>query len=79
MFDQTIKAIDTKVVIFSSQDYDGDTEAFQDDVNSWLKGQPDNIAIKDVIYRHCGVTSRGKNIFSMAIISMPIPKNEKKS
>tara|TARA_B100000315_G_C14403758_1_gene507696 strand:- start:111 stop:341 length:231 start_codon:yes stop_codon:yes gene_type:complete len=75
MFDKTVKAIDTEMVIFSSQDYDGDVEAFQDAVNSWLKSQPDNIAIEDIIYRHCGVTSRGKDIFSMVIISMPIPKN----
>ncbi|MFC1978305.1 hypothetical protein ACFLWS_08645 [Chloroflexota bacterium] len=74
MFDKTVKAINTEVVIFSSQDYDGDVEAFQDAVNSWLKSQPDNITIEDIIYRHCGVTPRGKDIFSMAIISMPIPK-----
>ena len=75
MFNKTIKAINTEVVIFSSQDYDGDAEAFQDAVNSWLRSQPDNIAIEDIIYRHCGVTPRGKDIFSMAIISMPIPKD----
>jgi len=78
MFNKTIKAIDTEVVIFSSQDYDGDVETFQDSVNSWLKSQPDNIAIEDIIYRHCGVTSRGKDILSMAIISRPIPKNEER-
>lgn len=76
MFNKTIKAIDTEVVIFSSQDYDGDVEAFQDAVNSWLKSQPDNIAIEDIIYRHCGVTSRGKDIFSMVIISRPIPRTD---
>ncbi len=75
MFNKTIKAINTEVVIFSSQDYDGDVEAFQDAVNSWLKSQPDNIAIEDIIYRHCGVTSRGKDILSMAIISMPVAKD----
>ena len=75
MFNKTIKAIDTEVVIFSSQDYDGDVETFQDAVNSWLKSQPDNIAIEDIIYRHCGVTPRGKDIFSMTIISGPMPKN----
>ncbi len=79
MFNKTIKAINTEVVIFSSQDYDGDVEAFQDAVNSWLKSQPDNIAIEDIIYRHCGVTSRGKDILSMAIISVPMGRTDNKT
>ena len=78
MFNKTLRAIDTEVVIFTSQDYDGDVETFQDAVNSWLKSQPDNIAVEDIIYRHSRVTPRGKDIFSMAIISGPISKNEKR-
>ncbi len=72
MFSKTVKAINTEVAIFTSSEYNGDVEAFLDDVNSWFKSQPDNIAIEDIIYRHCGVTSRGKDIFSLAIISRSI-------
>jgi hypothetical protein len=73
---KTIKAVNTEVVLFTSGEYDADIQEFQDAVNSWLKSQPDNIVIEDIIYQHCGVTSRGKDIFSMAIISTSIPSTE---
>ena len=69
MSNKTMKAIETEVAIFTSGEYNGDVETFQDTVNSWFKSQPDNVTIEDVIYQHCGVGSRGKDIFSIAIIS----------
>ena len=79
MFNKTMKAIETEVAIFTSGEYHGDVEAFQDAVNSWFKSQPDDVIIEDVIYRHCGVTSRGKDIFSIAIISRLIRSTGEKS
>ena len=73
MSNKTIKAINTEVVIFTSSEYSADVQEFQDAVNSWLKSQPDNIVVEDIIYKHCGVTSRGKDIFSVAIVSRSMP------
>ena len=70
MFNKIIKAIDTEVAIFTSSEYNGDVEEFQDAVNSWFKSQPSNVTIEDVIYQHQGVSSRGKDIFSIVIISL---------
>lgn len=69
MYNKAIKAVNTEVVIFTSGEYNSDVQEFQEAVNSWLKSQPDNIVIEDIVYNHCGVTSRGKDVFSMAIIS----------
>ena len=74
MSDKTLKAVNAEVVIFTSSEYNADVDEFQNSVNSWLKSQPDNIVIEDIIYRHCGVNARGKDIFSMAIVSSPIIK-----
>lgn len=76
MFSTIIKAVNTEVAIFTSGEYDSDVEAFQDDINSWFKSQPDNVAVADIIYRHSGVTSRGKDIFSLAIVSRTIAKTD---
>ncbi len=76
MSNKTIQAVNTEMVIFTSSEYNADVQEFQDAVNSWLKSQPDNVVIEDIIYQHCGVTSRGKDIFSMAIISRSIPSTE---
>jgi len=76
MSDQSIKATNTEVVIFTSSEYNADVQEFQDAVNSWLKSQPDNVLIEDIIYRHCGLNSRGKDIFSLAIVSRSIQSNE---
>jgi hypothetical protein len=76
MSNETIKATNIEVVIFTSSEYNADVQEFQDAVNSWLKSQPDNIVIEDIIYRHCGLTSRGKDIFSVAIISRSIQSSE---
>ena len=73
MSNEKIKAANTEMVIFTSSEYNADVQEFQDAINSWLKSQPDNIVIEDIIYKHCGLTSRGKDIFSMAIISSSIP------
>ena len=76
MSNETIKATNIEVVIFTSSEYNADVQEFQDAVNSWLKSQPDNIVIEDIIYRHCGLTSRGKDIFSVAIVSRSIQSSE---
>jgi hypothetical protein len=76
MSNETIKATNIEVVIFTSSEYNADVQEFQDAVNSWLKSQPDNIVIEDIIYKHCGLTSRGKDIFSVAIVSRSIQSSE---
>jgi hypothetical protein len=76
MPNETIKATNTEVVIFTSSEYNADVQEFQDAVNSWLKSQPDNVVIEDIIYNHCGLTSRGKDIFSLAIVSRSVQRNE---
>jgi len=78
MFNKTIKAIETEVAIFTSSEYNGNVEEFQDAVNSWFKSQPDNVTIEDVIYQHCGVGSRGKDIFSIVILSRLIHSTDEK-
>ena len=79
MTDKVRKAVNTEVMLFTSGEYDGDVEAFQDAVNSWFRSQPDNVIVDDVIYRHCGATSRGKDIFSMAIISRSVRTTDEKT
>ena len=69
MTDKPIKANDLIVEVFSSVQCGDDAEEFQSAVNSWLKTQPDNIVIEDVIYNHSGRTPRGKDIMSMVILS----------
>ncbi len=69
MLAKEIKASGSEVAIFTSSEYDGDVEDFQTAVNSWLSSQPENIVIEDIIYQHCGNTTRGKDVFSMVIIS----------
>ena len=69
MLGKTIKASKSELVIFTSNEYGGDIEDFQNAVNSWLGSQPDNVVIEDVIYQHCGATSHGKDIFSVVIVS----------
>ena len=69
MLSKAIKAAGSEVTLFTSGEYGNDLEEFQTAVNSWLRGQPDNVVIEDVIYQHCGVTSRGKDILSVLIIS----------
>jgi hypothetical protein len=69
MISKLIKANATEVVVFTSAEYKNDVQDFQEGVNSWLKTQPDNIVIEDIIYNHCGISSRGKDIFSIAIVS----------
>ena len=76
MISKTLKAINTEVMLFTSAEYDNDVVDFQEGVNSWLKAQPDNIVIEDIIYNHCGINSRGKDIFSMVIVSRPASTKE---
>ena len=76
MFSKPLKAINTEVMLFTSSEYDNDVVDFQEGVNSWLKAQPDNIVIEDIIYNHCGVSSRGKDIFSLVIVSRPASAKE---
>ncbi|MFC2035877.1 hypothetical protein ACFLUJ_07145 [Chloroflexota bacterium] len=79
MINKTMRAVETEVAIFTSSEYKGDVEAFQDDVNSWFKSQPDDVIIEDIIYQHCGATSRGVDIFSIVIISRLAHNTDKKS
>ena len=76
MFNETIKATNTEVVIFTSSEYNADVQEFQEAVNSWLNSQPDNVVIEDIIYKHCGLTSRGKDILSVAIVSRSVQRSE---
>ena len=76
MYNKPIKAVDTEVVVFTSGEYKNDVQDFQEGVNSWLKTQPDNVVIEDIIYNHAGVTSRGKDVFSIAIVSRIASKSE---
>ena len=69
MLNNAIKASGSEVTLFTSNEYGGDVEEFQTAVNSWLSSQPENIVIEDVIYQHCGSSPRGRDIFSMVIIS----------
>ncbi len=71
MADEAVKANDIVVEIFTSEQYGDDAEALQLAVNGWLKNQPDNIVLQDIIYRHCGRTGKGKDIISLAILSSP--------
>ena len=72
MLNKALRAVDTEMVIFSSKDYNGDTENLQDALNSWCRSQPDDITIDDIIYRHCGVNRQGKDILSLLIVSSRI-------
>lgn len=71
MLNEPVKANNLDLQVFSNEQYDGDLDEWQLAVNSWLKGQPDNIVVHDIIYRHCGRTTRGKDIISVAILSSP--------
>ncbi|MFC1988552.1 hypothetical protein ACFLVJ_01805 [Chloroflexota bacterium] len=64
-----IKANDIDVEIFASSEHNDNIEEYQLAINGWLKNQPNNVYIQDVIYRHAGRTSRGKDILSMVILS----------
>ena len=69
MLSRAIKASVSEITLFDSSEYSGDIDDFQTAVNSWLRSQPDNVVVEDVIYQHCGTNSRGKAVFSMVIIS----------
>jgi len=71
MANKPTKANNVEVEVFTSGQYSDDLEAWQLAINAWLKNQPNNIVVQDVLYRHCGRTSRGKDIVSIAIISSP--------
>ena len=76
MFDEPVKANDIVVEIFSSAEQGDDIDEYQVAINSWLRSQPNNIVVQDIIYRHAGRTPRGKDILSMVIISGPAPKGK---
>ncbi len=69
MLNEPLKANDIEVEIFTTGQYDDDIEAYQLAVNAWLKNQPNNVYVQDIIYRHAGRTSRGKDIISLVILS----------
>ena len=76
MFSKPLRAINTEVMLFTSSEYNDEVDDFQEAVNSWMKAQPDNIVIEDIIYNHCGISSRGKDIFSMVVVSRPASAKE---
>lgn len=69
MFSKPLRATNTEVMLFTSSEYNNDVVDLQEGVNSWLKAQPDNIVLEDIVYNHCGISSRGKDILSLLIIS----------
>lgn len=69
MLGKPIKAAGSEITIFTSSEYGNDVDEFQTAVNSWLSSQPANVVIEDIVYQHCGTSSRGKDIFSLVIIS----------
>ena len=69
MLAQPIKAAGSEVTLFTSSEYNNDVDEFQTAVNSWLSSQPANVVIEDVIYQHCGSSARGKDVFSLVLIS----------
>jgi len=69
MSNEPIKANNIEVEIFTSQQYSDDLDAFQLAINAWLKSQPSNALVQDILYRHSGRTPRGKDIVSVVIIS----------
>jgi len=71
MFNKPINANNIEVEVFTSKQYGDDIEALQFEVNAWLKNQPKNIVVQDILYWHCGRTAMGKDIVSVAIISSP--------
>ncbi len=74
MINEPVKANELDVEIFTITESNDDLEEFQLAVNGWLKNQPDNIFVHDVIYRHSGRTPKGKDILSVVILSGPIRK-----
>ena len=69
MIKESVKANKIDLEVFTSEQYDGDLEEWQTAVNSWLKSQPDNIVIQDIIYQHCGRAAKGRDILSVVILS----------
>ena len=76
MFNEPVKANDIVVEIFSSAEQGDDIDEYQVAINSWLRSQPNNIVVQDIIYRHAGRTPRGKDLLSMVIISSAVPKGK---
>ena len=68
MLSKAIKAAGSEVTLFTSSEYE-DVDDFQAAVNSWLSSQPATVMIEDIIYQHGGTNSRGKDTFSLLIIS----------
>ncbi len=78
MFSKPLRATNTEIMLFTSSEYNNEVVDFQEAVNSWLKAQPDNIVIEDIVYNHCGVTSHGKDVFSIVIVSRSASEQELK-
>ena len=70
MFNKPIKANNIGVELFTSKQYGDDVERLEFEVNAWLKNQPKNIVVQDIVYHHCGRTPKG-DIVSIAIITSP--------
>jgi hypothetical protein len=76
MIRKPIRAKTTEIVVFNGSEYKNDVQDFQEGVNSWLKTQPDNVVIEDIIYRYAGAATRAKDSFSIAIISRTASEKE---
>ena len=76
MLTKPVKASTTEIVIFTSAEYNNDVQDFQEGINSWLRSQPDNIVVEDVIYNHTTRGTLGKDALSVAIISRAASNGE---
>ena len=69
MLNESIQANNLDVEVFTMSESNDDIEEFQLAVNGWLKNQPNNVYVHEIIYRHAGRTAKGKDILSVAILS----------
>ena len=69
MLRESIQANNIDVEIFTTAESGDDIEEFQTAVNNWLKSQPNNVLVHDIIYKHSGRTPKGKDILSVVILS----------
>ena len=71
MFNTPIKANDIELAIFTCEHCGNDMDKLEFEANAWLKNQPNNIVIHDIIYWHSGKTPTGKEIASLLLVSAP--------
>ena len=69
MLNEPMQANNIDVEIFTTAESGDDVDEFQAAVNNWLKSQPNNVFVHDIIYKHSGRTPKGKDILSVVILS----------